>query len=51
MKKIEKISALVIKLQNYINTLQNDIYVACTLKSFEDCLSEYADLYIYSKDT
>ena len=51
MKKIEKISALVIKLQNYINTFQNDIYVACTLKSFEDSLSEYADLYIFSKDT
>ncbi len=51
MKKIEKISALVTKLQNYINTLQNDIYVACTLKSFEDSLSEYADLYIYSKAT
>lgn len=51
MKKIEKISALAIKLQTYINTFQNDIYVACTLKSFEDSLSEYADLYIYPKAT
>jgi hypothetical protein len=51
MKKIEKINALTIKLQNYINTFRDDLYVACTLKSFEDSLSEYADIYIFSKDT
>lgn len=51
MKKFEKINALVIELQNYINTFRNDIYVACTLKSFEDTLSEYADLYIFSEDS
>ena len=51
MKKIEKINALVIELQHYINTFRNDTYVACVLKSFEDTLSEYADLYIFSEDS
>lgn len=49
MKKIEKISNLAAKLQDYIKSIRDDIYVAYVLKSFDDVFSEYGDIYIFSK--